>query len=113
MRLSGWLIVGSLLASGPATGGGLLDKVQNNFKDLISKDFDTRSSARDAIKQQFELSTVPDQTLATDELLLKIRSADPSEKLTAAIALSKLTSPWLASDHDNKVKDLYQTFLTT
>jgi hypothetical protein len=113
MRLTGLLTAGFLLASAPATAG-LLDNVQDNIKDLIAKDSDARSSARDRIQQQFELSTTPDKKSATDELLLKIKSSsDPLEKATAAITLSKLKAPWEASDHENKVRDLYQTFLET
>ncbi|MBI5320019.1 hypothetical protein [Bradyrhizobium sp.] len=114
MRPQVFVIVVSLAAIEPATAGGLLDKVQDNIKGLVAKDLDARTGARDIIKQQYELSPVPEQTAVTDALLQKVQSSPNSDdRAGAAIALSKLTSPWVASDHDNKLKALYQTYLDT
>jgi hypothetical protein len=108
------LLAGSLVASAAVHAGGLSDILQNPIKDLIAKDTDARATARDLIQKQFEASQPAEKRSVTDELLGKIKSApEPADRLTAAITLSKLKSPWEATDHENQIKDLYQTFQTT
>jgi hypothetical protein len=108
------LLAGSLMAGTPAYAGGLSDILQNPIKDLIAKDTDVRSTARDLIQKQVEASQPSEKRSLTDELLQKVKSApQPADRVTAAIALSKYPTPWEATDHDNQIKDLYQTFLTT
>jgi hypothetical protein len=113
MKLAGTVALIVMAGGSVAFGGGLFERVQGPINDLISKNTDLRSTARDKIQEQFDRSEPSDRMAAVDELLTRIKSApNLPDKVTAAITLSKLKSPWQASDHDGMIKELYVTFLS-